>query len=142
MTHCPAATAMTSWKVAPGRTIWSAVPESIAVSYAESLGGVNVSIGTNAFGATGDDAGDAIADDIENPTGSQFNDVLGGVSASNVLLGLGGNDFLGGEGGDDVLNGGDGDDILVGGFGKDRLIGGAGIDRIDYQEQLRRQRET
>jgi Ca2+-binding RTX toxin-like protein len=103
------------------------------VSYAESPGVVNVSIGTNAFGATGDDAGDAIADDIENLTGSQFNDVLGGVSASNVLLGLNGNDFLGGEGGDDTLNGGDGDDVLAGGLGKDRLIGGAGIDRIDYQ---------
>jgi hypothetical protein len=72
------------------------------VSYAESPGSVNVKIGTNAFGTTGDDAGDVIADDIENLTGSQFNDVLGGAVTDNVLLGLNGNDFLGGEGGDDT----------------------------------------
>ncbi len=57
--------------------------------------------------------GDALFD-VENVTGSAFNDRLRG--------GAGAND----------LRGGDGDDDLGGGAGADRLDGGAGIDSVSY----------
>ena len=70
------------------------------------------------------------ADDIENVTGTQFNDVITGGSGSNVLVGLGGNDQLYGNSGDDVLLGNAGNDYLAGGSGHDLLIGGLGADRL------------
>ncbi|MBW8727257.1 MAG: hypothetical protein JF625_19180 [Inquilinus limosus] len=92
-------------------------------SYEGSLAGVNVSIGGNAFGISGDDAGDVISDDIENLSGSVFDDILGGTFTDNVLTGLDGNDRL---------FGGSGNDILRGGAGADRLDGGFGTDLVTY----------
>ena len=62
---------------------------------------------------------------VENLTGSQFDDDLYGDNSANRLEGGQGNDRLEGNGGNDVLNGGEGDDIL---------LGGAGIDTADYSD--------
>ncbi len=80
-------------------------------------------------------AGDAIGDvltDIENLTGSNFNDTLRGddVAFGNVLDGGLGNDSLEGNGGNDLLVGGGGLDTLLGGLGDDELDGGADNDLL------------
>jgi Ca2+-binding RTX toxin-like protein len=77
-----------------------------------------LSPGTNKGNATGD-----TLVSIENLSGSQFGDVLGGDNNANTLWGKEGSDLLQGEGGDD---------ILVGGDGVDTLAGGAGTDTADY----------
>ena len=68
---------------------------------------------------------------IENLTGSNFDDTLVGDIDDNVLTGLDGNDTLIGLGGDDELSGGAGDDFLSGGSGDDIIAGGGGTDIID-----------
>lgn len=62
---------------------------------------------------------------LENATGTGFDDVLTGTSGANTLIGGNGND---------VLNGGDGDDILRGGAGNDTINGGAGYDLLDLSD--------
>ncbi|MBW4610814.1 MAG: hypothetical protein KME22_27275 [Hassallia sp. WJT32-NPBG1] len=49
---------------------------------------------------------------LENITGSAYNDVLIGNALKNILNGLAGNDLLIGNGGDDILDGGDGIDTV------------------------------
>ncbi|MEM9207047.1 MAG: calcium-binding protein, partial [Pseudomonadota bacterium] len=61
----------------------------------------------------GDATGDTISN-IEDVTGTAFNDDLTGSSVANRL------------------DGGDGDDRLAGGLGADQLIGGSGTDTVDY----------
>ena len=76
--------------------------------------------------------GDVITN-IENLTGSGYDDVLWGDENVNRLAGGAGDDELGGGAGGDVLAGGDGDDILFGSAGADRLEGGAGHDVLTYE---------
>jgi len=52
--------------------------------------------------------------DVENITGTEFDDRLVGNAFDNVL------------------DGGEGDDVLIAGAGSDTYIGGAGVDTIDY----------
>ena len=104
-------------------------------SYSRSGSGVNVSLTidkgfTTGRGFSGDAADDKLSN-IENLTGSQFNDKLTGDVGSNILTGLGGDDALYGADGDDILNGGAGTDFLEGGVGNDVLIGGAGADILE-----------
>jgi Ca2+-binding RTX toxin-like protein len=61
---------------------------------------------------------------IENATGSNFDDVLNGNSGNNVLSGLNGND---------VINGGGGNDTIIGGGGHDTMTGGTGNDTFVFQ---------
>ncbi|WP_370874330.1 hypothetical protein [Brevundimonas nasdae] len=61
---------------------------------------------------------------VENVTGSQFNDYLWGDAGSNILKGGAGDDFLDGH---------DGDDILEGGSGADYLFGAGGSDTASYE---------
>jgi Ca2+-binding RTX toxin-like protein len=68
--------------------------------------------------ATGGDGTDSLSD-IENISGSNFNDAISGTDGANLLLGNGGADLLVGNGGDDTLKGGLGNDILIGGEGSD-----------------------
>lgn len=49
---------------------------------------------------------------IENVTGSAYDDILIGNALNNTLKGLAGNDLLIGNGGDDILDGGDGIDTV------------------------------
>jgi Ca2+-binding RTX toxin-like protein len=51
--------------------------------------------------------------DIENATGSSFNDVIYGNALANVLRGGAGNDVLNGRGGRDIIDGGAGEDTAV-----------------------------
>jgi Ca2+-binding RTX toxin-like protein len=88
-------------------------------------------------------AGDAVGDtyiNIQNLTGSDFNDTLRGNDSANVLNGLQGADTLYGGAGADVLNGyggnpanasKDGGDTLYGEAGNDTLNGGFGNDTLD-----------
>ncbi|TYR41354.1 calcium-binding protein [Phyllobacterium endophyticum] len=78
---------------------------------------------TTTFGNLNDASGDRLYD-IENLTGSAFDDTLIGTSGENTLRG--GN-------GMDVLRGEDGSDILIGGGGHDELDGGGGSDTYRYE---------
>ncbi|MDE0154987.1 MAG: calcium-binding protein [Gammaproteobacteria bacterium] len=78
---------------------------------------------------------EATLPDIENLTGSGYNDILAGDHRANTIWGRGGNDKLyGGPSGDDsntdTLHGEDGDDMLFGGVGADTLHGGRGDDML------------
>jgi hypothetical protein len=66
--------------------------------------------------------------EIENLTGSNFDDQLTGDFLRNILDGGDGNDLLAGLGGDDRLAGGGGQDSLMGGKGADQLDGGRDAD--------------
>ncbi|MDV3456863.1 M10 family metallopeptidase C-terminal domain-containing protein [Sphingomonas sp. HF-S4] len=81
----------------------------------------------NGYGGTA--TGDQLVD-IENVTGSAFNDTLLGNSVANVLSGGNGRDTLFGQGGDDTLYGGAGQDTLLGDEGSDWLNGGVGDDLL------------
>jgi Ca2+-binding RTX toxin-like protein len=100
------------------------------VTYTGSGSGVTVNL-TSGTGSGGDAQGDTIAE-VENITGSNFDDVLTGNTASNTLTGGTGHDSLYGGDGADTLFGGDGNDLIAGGVGADSLSGGAGDDTLDY----------
>ncbi len=85
--------------------------------------------------------GDNVSSDIENLTGGNGDDTVGGTAADNELIGNDGNDSLIGEGGVDELSGGSGNDIVDGGDGPDEVSGGSGGDQAfggpgnDYIEE-------
>lgn len=81
------------------------------VDYSRSIGGVTLSLQTNAV--TGAGGTDTLAE-IENAVGSTYDDVMVGNTRPNSLQGTTGDDTLNGAGADDTLN------------------GGAGIDTVDY----------
>ncbi len=91
------------------------------LSYASSLQGVTIDIGTGA--ASGGDAEGDVYSGIEGAIGSAFADI--------ITAGPGGASLSGGDG-DDILTGGAGDDTIAGGAGTDLLDGGAGIDTLSY----------
>ncbi|WP_343525506.1 cadherin domain-containing protein [Sphingomonas sp.] len=76
------------------------------ITYTASLAGVTVNLTTN-VNLGGDAQGDVIQN-IENVTGSAYDDTLTGDANANVLLGGDGNDVLAGLGGADTLDGGAG----------------------------------
>ncbi len=80
---------------------------------------------------SGQGAGDTITN-IENITGTSFNDILTGDANANTILGGAGNDTLNGGGGADTISGQGGLDVINGGAGDDTLIGGPDADRFVY----------
>ncbi|AHX62637.1 DUF4347 domain-containing protein [Aeromonas media] len=78
-------------------------------SYAYATAGVTASLASAVAQATGGSGSDTLLN-IENLTGSNYNDSLTGNSAANTL------------------DGGAGNDMLDGGLGNDQLLGGAGND--------------
>lgn len=82
------------------------------VSYASAAAGVQIDLGSGIF-SDGDGGTDTLLN-IENVTGSSFNDILRGDTGANVL------------------QGGAGDDLLKGSGNTDTLDGGTGIDTADY----------
>jgi len=94
--------------------------------YGAAGAGVTVALIAGAQDTIG--AGTDSLANIENLTGSSFDDTLTGNAAANVLFGGLGNDVLMGGGGDDTLSGGDGNDTLDGGTGTNRMDGGLGND--------------
>ena len=103
-------------------------------SYAAATGGVQVSLYDGGFGEAFGAAGYDQLHDMENITGSAFNDTLTGNGAANTLAGGGGDDRVVGNGGNDNLSGGDGADYITGGFGDDVIAGGNGIDRAGWYQ--------
>ena len=108
--------------------------------YSGASKGVGVYLDANGTG------GDAIGDtykNIEDLTGSAFNDHLEGDANGNIIKGGAGNDQIDGGGGYDNLYGENGDDSLIasgdwstsgttmdGGIGNDTLNGGEGSDHM------------
>ena len=97
---------------------------SDTASYEGSASAVDVDLGTNTLSG-GEAAGDSLTN-IENVTGSDYNDTLTGDGNANVLDGGAGADTLYGGAGDDTLFGGLGDDMAYGGDGNDMFVFGAG----------------
>ncbi|MEO0683727.1 MAG: calcium-binding protein, partial [Cyanobacteria bacterium J06649_11] len=83
------------------------------VDYSSSIAGVTVNLDTGIASEDGFDDTDFI-NNIENITGSTFNDNLTGDAGVNLL------------------SGGNSNDTLSGGAGNDTLDGGAGRDRVNY----------
>ena len=99
-------------------------------SYSDADAGVRVGLNGQVT-ATGDAVGDSFID-VENLTGSAFNDVIYGSSEVNVLSGGDGTDQIRGADGADTLLGGAGDDYLWGDAGADVINGGDGNDWAYY----------
>ncbi|WP_306670874.1 calcium-binding protein, partial [Endozoicomonas sp. SESOKO3] len=121
--------------------------DSDTVDYSDETGSVTVDLaGSTATDSSGDT--DTLTN-IENATGSAWNDQIIGDFGANVLNGMdgndnisggdgtdtisggAGNDYINGNQGDDVIDGGASDDTIHGGFGNDTLDGGEGIDTLD-----------
>ncbi|WP_067584009.1 beta strand repeat-containing protein [Endozoicomonas ascidiicola] len=103
--------------------------DTVHFNRTEITSGVTANLSDNVASYTFD--GDATTDtfeNIDNLTGSIYQDTLTGDGSSNTLTGNAGNDTLNGEAGDDTLNGDAGDDSLYGGAGVDTLNGGADND--------------
>jgi Ca2+-binding RTX toxin-like protein len=100
-----------------------------AVSYSESSGGVEVSLETGR-GTGGLADGDRYWD-IENVTGSPWDDTITGNGRDNRLAGGSGIDVIWGRDGRDEILGGDAADQLHGEGDDDRIYGGSGGDQID-----------
>ncbi|HAT8179478.1 TPA: type I secretion C-terminal target domain-containing protein, partial [Legionella pneumophila] len=98
-------------------------------TYIDATAGVTVSLNTGSPQNTVGAGTDTLTN-IENLTGSNFNDTLTGNNSANTIKGLDGNDTLSGLGGNDALDGGSGDDVIIGGLGDDRLTGGSGADQF------------
>ena len=74
-----------------------------------------------------------VLEDIENITGSNYNDTLyGNNDKDNVLSGLDGSDIIDGRGGNNTLFGGAGYDTLYSGTGDDSIDGGGDTDKVNY----------
>ncbi len=82
-----------------------------SMSYAASATAVAIGLGGGA-GLGGDAQGDTLIN-VENLTGSNFNDSLTGDAYANTLIGGSGND---------ALNGGAGADVMIGGVGDDSYL--------------------
>lgn len=104
---------------------------SDTVSYAQSTAAVTADLTTNGNNAGGTAAGDVFSN-IENLTGSAYDDKLTGDASGNILTGGTGNDTLFGMAGLDTLLGGDGNDTLEGGAGADIVTGGNGTNTAAY----------
>ncbi len=75
-------------------------------SYADAGSGVTVSLAQQGSAQDTGGAGSDTLANIENLTGSNFNDTLTGDGNNNTLSGLAGDDTLNGGAGDDTLDGG------------------------------------
>jgi Ca2+-binding RTX toxin-like protein len=104
-------------------------------NYAAAAGAVTINLASGT--ATGE--GNDTLVNIENATGSNFDDTITGSGVANILNGGNGNDTLSGGSANDVLTGGSGTDKLSGGDGHDTLKwdnqdsfdGGVGFDTLD-----------
>ncbi|MGH1378754.1 MAG: calcium-binding protein [Alphaproteobacteria bacterium] len=100
------------------------------VFYGFTASGVNVDLSQNVATNDGEGSSDTLMN-IENVSGSAFDDVITGDNAVNLLIGSDGDDEISGNGGDDELQGGNGHDIINGGDGDDLIFGQSGNDTIN-----------
>lgn len=115
--------------------------DTLSFAYATTTGtdGIMLDLGVVDLAGRATASGISGADqviNVENLTGSKYNDKLTGNSAANAIDGGVGNDILNGGGGNDKLTGGDGNDSLSGGLGLDTLIGGVGADSFVFDTAL------
>ena len=95
------------------------------VSYVSASAGVAADLAA----ATGTGQGNDILADVQNVTGSAFNDTLTGNSLDNTIIGQAGDDVIDGAAGNDTETGGTGDDTFNQGAaanGNDIIDGGGG----------------
>ena len=104
-------------------------------SYADATSGVVVKLAVTTVQNTLGAGADTLAN-IENLTGSNYNDTLFGNASNNLIFGNAGNDVLAGSAGADRLAGGDGNDYLYGGASNDTLTGGVGADRFVFDTAI------
>jgi Ca2+-binding RTX toxin-like protein len=109
--------------------------------YSSAASGVRVNLSIIGQQNTGGAGRDTIVN-VENITGSNFNDLLVGNAGDNFILAGLGNDIVRGGGGNDtlisgldargdLLDGGSGLDSLQGGLGNDIIFGGTGNDFLN-----------
>ena len=89
-------------------------------SFTDATNAVRVSLAITGAQNTG--AGHDTLVNIQNLTGSLYNDTLTGDANANVLTGWAGNDTIKGGAANDVLDGGLGHNLLIGGAGADRFV--------------------
>lgn len=95
--------------------------------YYDATGSVKILLKDNkAIGASGRD----VLIDIENATGSAFNDKLVGALTGSTLNGNDGDDIIRAKGGNNVIDGGNGNDAIFGDAGIDDVLGGGGDDVV------------
>ncbi len=105
-------------------------------SYSDATSGVKVRLSKTVRQDTGG-AGKDLLKNIDNLTGSSFNDTLVGTKSANVLDGGAGNDVLsGGRGVDTASYESAGSAVTIKLTGKAQDTGGAGIDRLRGIENL------
>ncbi len=107
----------------PGNDLLDGGAGNNTANYSLATAGVTVSTAQTGPQHTGGAGIDTLWN-IDNLTGSNYNDHLTGDQGKNILNGGLGND---------VLNGGAGDDILIGGPGTNTLTGGPGHDTFQWQ---------
>ena len=93
------------------------------VDYFATTGATTVNLSLTTAQSTGSDGIDTIIN-VENVSGSLYDDTLTGNGLANSLFGWNGNDILTGAGGNDALDGFAGPHKLFGGSGSDVLSGG------------------
>ena len=71
---------------------------------------------------------------IEDVTGSEFNDIITGDDKNNHIVGLNGNDKIYAGAGDDTIVAGNGENIIYAEEGNDLIIGSPGAEIIDGGE--------
>jgi Ca2+-binding RTX toxin-like protein len=96
---------------------------SDTVDYFAMIGPLTVNLALTTAQNTGSGGIDTIIN-VENVSGSLYDDALIGNSLANTLFGWTGNDTLSGAAGNDLLDGYAGADHLFGGAGNDVLTGG------------------
>ena len=97
------------------------------VSYEDASGGVNVYLQHTGRDVGSGEGRDTLTE-IENITGSAFDDRLIGDANNNTFQGGDGDDIIKGKGGNDTFIGGGGDDRMRGEDGQDSFAGGTGSD--------------
>ncbi|MBK6850239.1 MAG: peptidoglycan DD-metalloendopeptidase family protein [Burkholderiales bacterium] len=93
-----------------------------SLTYVLATAGVNVSLASTTAQVTGGSGTDTVLN-IENLTGSNFNDTLTGSTSANSISGGIGNDTLSGGAGVDTLSGGVGNDVYL-------MARGSGVDTV------------
>lgn len=107
------------------------------VSYEDAGAGIDLSLAITGAQNTNGSGSDRVTN-VENVTGSNFDDNFQGNDAANTILGGGSTDNIDGDtyalsGSGDLLDGGAGDDNIYGRGGNDTLRGGDGADWLEGQ---------
>lgn len=92
---------------------------------------VDMSLANNQVSDDGDGGQDTLIN-IENITGSNFDDDITGDQFNNRLRGGQGEDILDGAGGDDLIEAGANNDTIIASLGADVIDGEGGVDELDY----------